>query len=895
MSIKLEEQDLSKLSPMMQHYLQTKKEYPGCILFYRLGDFYEMFFEDAEIVSRELELTLTGKSCGLPERAPMCGVPFHAVDSYLTRLVEKGYKAAICEQVEDPRTAKGMVKREVIRIVTPGTNLDMDSIEEGKNNFIFCILYSRQGKSGISVADVTTGEFYMTETEGDRKIYDEIVRYSPSEIICNESFMLSGLDLTDLQERLGIIINTLGAHYFDENAAEKIISDHFHVSSLIALGMDDKRAGSTAAGALLKYLYDTQKNSLSNITGISVYASGKYMLLDSSTRRNLELTETMREKKKRGSLLWVLDRTGTAMGARKLHQMIEQPLVDRELIEKRLDAVDMLCQNTVDRDEIREYLQPVYDLERLMTRVSYGTANPRDLIALRGSLSMFAPIRQVLEDFEGGLLSELRDDMDDFRDLVDLLNRSILDEPPLQVKEGGIIRGGFDADIDRLREAKTQGRQWLMNLEAEDQLRTGIKNLRIKYNKVFGYYFEVTNSFKNMVPSDYMRKQTLVGSERYTSEKLKSLEDTILNAEDKLNTLEYGKFCEIRDTVGGQISGIQKAARALAMLDALCSLSLVAERGHYARPSINDKGYIKIKEGRHPVVEKMLQGEFISNDTVLDGKKNAIAIITGPNMAGKSTYMRQVALICLMAQIGSFVPAASADLCVVDRIFTRVGASDDLGSGQSTFMVEMNEVANILRNATPASLLILDEIGRGTSTYDGLSIAWSVIEHISNKKFLGAKTLFATHYHELTELEGKIDNVSNYCVAVKEKGDDIVFLRKIIKGGADKSYGIQVAKLAGLPDIVIDRAKELLDQLTDSDITEKIQNIETKAGQSTGKAKKVRHYDDVDLGQMSLFETVTDEDVLKELRDIDISNLTPLDAMNTLYRLQTEIKNRWSG
>ena len=895
MSIKLEEQDLSKLSPMMQHYLQTKKEYPGCILFYRLGDFYEMFFEDAEIVSRELELTLTGKSCGLPERAPMCGVPFHAVDSYLTRLVEKGYKAAICEQVEDPRTAKGMVKREVIRIVTPGTNLDMDSIEEGKNNFIFCILYSRQGKSGISVADVTTGEFYMTETEGDRKIYDEIVRYSPSEIICNESFMLSGLDLTDLQERLGIIINTLGAHYFDENAAEKIISEHFHVSSLIALGMDDKRAGSTAAGALLKYLYDTQKNSLSNITGISVYASGKYMLLDSSTRRNLELTETMREKKKRGSLLWVLDRTGTAMGARKLHQMIEQPLVDRELIEKRLDAVDMLCQNTVDRDEIREYLQPVYDLERLMTRVSYGTANPRDLIALRGSLSMFAPIRQVLEDFEGGLLSELRDDMDDFRDLVDLLNRSILDEPPLQVKEGGIIRGGFDADIDRLREAKTQGRQWLMNLEAEDQLRTGIKNLRIKYNKVFGYYFEVTNSFKNMVPSDYMRKQTLVGSERYTSEKLKSLEDTILNADDKLNTLEYDKFCEIRDTVGGQISGIQKAARALAMLDALCSLSLVAERGHYARPSINDKGYIKIKEGRHPVVEKMLQGEFISNDTVLDGKKNAIAIITGPNMAGKSTYMRQVALICLMAQIGSFVPAASADLCVVDRIFTRVGASDDLGSGQSTFMVEMNEVANILRNATPASLLILDEIGRGTSTYDGLSIAWSVIEHISNKKFLGAKTLFATHYHELTELEGKIDNVSNYCVAVKEKGDDIVFLRKIIKGGADKSYGIQVAKLAGLPDIVIDRAKELLDQLTDSDITEKIQNIETKAGQSTGKAKKVRHYDDVDLGQMSLFETVTDEDVLKELRDIDISNLTPLDALNTLYRLQTEIKNRWSG
>ena len=894
MSIKLEEQDLSKLSPMMQHYLRTKEEYPGCILFYRLGDFYEMFFEDAEIVSRELELTLTGKSCGLKERAPMCGVPYHAVDSYLTRLVEKGYKAAICEQVEDPRTAKGMVKREVIRIVTPGTNLDMESIEEGKNNFIFCILYSGQGKSGIAVADVTTGEFYMTETEGDRKIYDEIVRYSPSEIICSDSFLLSSLDLGDIRDRLGIIVNTLGAHYFDEASAQKVLLEHFHVSSLIALGMDDKRTGGAAAGALLRYLYDTQKNSLSNITGISVYAAGKYMLLDSSTRRNLELTETMREKKKRGSLLWVLDRTATAMGARRLHQMIEQPLVDREMIEQRLDAVDKLCSSTVDRDEIREYLQPVYDLERLMTRVSYGSANPRDLIALRGSLKMFAPIRQVLQDFDGGLLAQLRDDMVDFDEIVDLLENSIEDEPPLQVREGGIIRTGFDPDIDMLREAKTQGRKWLMNLEAEDQQRTGIKNLRIKYNKVFGYYFEVTNSFKNLVPPDYQRKQTLVGAERYTSDKLKSLEDTILNAEDKLNTLEYDKFCEIRDTVGGQISVIQKAARALAMLDVLCSLSLVAERGRYVRPSINDKGYIKIKEGRHPVVEKMLQGEFISNDTFLDSKKNAIAIITGPNMAGKSTYMRQTALICLMAQIGSFVPASSADLCVVDRIFTRVGASDDLGSGQSTFMVEMNEVANILRNATPSSLLILDEIGRGTSTYDGLSIAWAVIEHISNKRFLGAKTLFATHYHELTELEGKIDNVSNYCVAVKEKGDDIVFLRKIIKGGADRSYGIQVAKLAGLPDIVIDRAKEILEQLTDSDITESIKNIETKAGQSAGKAKKAKHYDEVDLGQMSLFETVSDTDVLKELEQIDISNLTPLDALNTLYRLQTQLKNRWS-
>ena len=507
--MKLEEQDLSKLSPMMQHYLMTKKEYPGCILFYRLGDFYEMFFEDAEIVSKELELTLTGKSCGLPERAPMCGVPYHAVDSYLTRLVEKGYKAAICEQVEDPRTAKGMVRREVIRIVTPGTNLDMESIDEGKNNFIFCILYGGQGKSGISAADVTTGEFYVTQTEGNRKIYDEIVRYSPSEIICNDAFLLSGIDLTDLRERMGIAVNTLGPHYFDEEPAAKVLEEHFHVSSLIALGLDDQKEGSTAAGALLRYLYDTQKNSLSNITGINVYASGKYMLLDSSTRRNLELTETMREKKKRGSLLWVLDRTRTAMGARRLHQMIEQPLVDREMIEKRLDAVEALCQNTVDRDEIREYLQPVYDLERLMTRVSYGSANPRDLIALRNSLKMLAPIRQVLGDFGEGLLSDLREEMSDFYDLVDLLEKSIQDEPPIQVREGGMIRTGFDADIDRFREARTQGRQWLMDLEAEDQQRTGIKNLRIRYNKVFGYYFEVTNSFKDMVPDDYQRKHGL--------------------------------------------------------------------------------------------------------------------------------------------------------------------------------------------------------------------------------------------------------------------------------------------------------------------------------------------------------------------------------------------------
>ena len=883
---------MAELSPMMQHYLQTKEEYPDCILFYRLGDFYEMFFEDAKLVSHELELTLTGKQCGLPERAPMCGVPYHAVDSYLTRLVANGHKVAICEQIEDPKTARGMVKRAVVRVVTPGTNLDMESLEEGRNNYIFCIHYDG-GSAGIAAADISTGEFLTTELSSDQKIWDEIIRYAPSEIICNEAFLMSGLDLAELRNRQHIAINPLDAHYFDDASAAKLLLRHFRVSSLIALGIDDRKKAALASGALLQYLYDTQKNSLSNVTGLTVYSAGRYMLLDSATRRNLELTETLREKQKRGSLLWVLDRTRTAMGARLLHRFLEQPLIEREAIERRFDAVQELCENSVDRDEMREYMGPIYDLERLMTRISYLSANPRDLIAMRNSLRMLGPIRQTLAMWEQGDLRDIHEDLDEFKDLLDLLDRSIEEEPPITVREGGIIKTGFDENIDHLREARTKGKQWLMDLEAEDRERTGIKNLRIKYNKVFGYYFEVTNSFKDLVPEDYMRKQTLVGSERYTTVRLKELEDTILNAEDKLNTLEYDRFCEVRDRIGAQIERIQKAARAVALLDVYCSLSLVAERYRYVRPRLNEKGVIKIKDGRHPVVERMLSGDFISNDTLLDNKKNCIAVITGPNMAGKSTYMRQVALICLMSQIGSFVPAASADLCVVDRIFTRVGASDDLGSGQSTFMVEMNEVANILRNATSRSLLILDEIGRGTSTFDGLSIAWAVIEHISNRKFLGAKTLFATHYHELTELEGKISNVTNYCVAVKEKGEDIVFLRKIVRGGADKSYGIQVARLAGLPEMVIDRAMELVNQLSDNDITEKIAGIEAKA--SGGSRKKVPHYDEVDLAQISLFETTKDEDVIKELESVDISNMTPLDALNTLYRLQSMLKNRWTG
>ncbi len=885
--------NIDDVSPMMREYLKTKEQYEGCLLFYRLGDFYEMFFDDALTAARELELTLTGKNCGLKERAPMCGIPFHAVDIYIAKLVEKGYKVAICEQVEDPRMAKGLVKREVTRIVTPGTKTSIETLDENKNNYIFAIYYDGS-LSGIAVADVSTGDFYTTQCTGDQKIQDEINKYSPAEIICNDAFLMSGLDIRDMRERQGIVINSLDARYFHEQTCTKTLLEHFKVASLLALGIDSLRVGAVASGALMQYLEETQKNNLSNITHLDAYASEKYMLLDSATRRNLELTETMREKKARGSLLWVLDKTKTAMGARLLHQMVEQPLIDKDAIEARFDAVEALLSNSVDRDELREYLQPIYDIERLLTKITYGSANPRDLIAFRESLRMLRPIRQVLEDFPDGELHQIQENIGDYDALVDVLDRAIVDEPPLAMKEGGIIKEGYDETIDRFRSAKTEGKNWLAQLEEETRTATGIKTLRVKYNNVFGYFFEVTNSFKDMVPEEFERKQTLVGSERYTTPKLKELENTILGAQDKLNDLEYEAFSALRTQIAEQVVTMQQTAKAIALLDVFCSLALVAERAHYVRPHLNDKGVIRITEGRHPVVEQMMQGDFISNDTVLDNKKNCIAIITGPNMAGKSTYMRQVALITLMSQIGSFVPASAADLCVVDRIFTRVGANDDLGSGQSTFMVEMNEVANILRNATSKSLLILDEIGRGTSTFDGLSIAWAVVEYISNKKLLGAKTLFATHYHELTELEGKMDNVNNYCVAVREKGDDIIFLRKIIKGGADRSYGIQVAKLAGIPDIVIGRAKEIAEQLSDNDITEKIQSIEVLAD-GGGKPAKVPHYDDVDLGQMSLFDTSTDADVLEELKAIDLPNMTPMDAMNTLYRLQSELKNRWSN
>ena len=881
---------MAEFTPMMQQYLEIKKDYEDTILMYRLGDFYEMFFEDAKVVSKELELTLTGRACGLEERAPMCGVPFHAADTYLNRLVQKGYKVAICEQVEDPSTAKGMVKREVVRIATPGTNIDMQALDETKNNYIMCIVYSVE-KFGIAISDVTTGDFLVTEVDSERKLLDEINKFSPSEIICNDAFYMSGFDVDDLKDRLHIAVTSLDSWYFGEDLAKETLLSHFKIHTLEGLGLADYDCGVMASGVLLKYLYETQKNSLSNILSIHPYSIGKYMIIDSSSRRNLELVETLREKQKRGSLLWVLDKTKTAMGARLLRSYVEQPLIDKKEILKRQEFISVLNKHEITREELREYLNPIYDLERLITRITYQTANPRDLIAFRNSLEMLPAIEMLLGDLSCDLVTEIRDEFDNLRDLYDLLCESIQEEPPISSRDGDIIKEGFHEEVDKLRAAKTEGKSWLAQLEASEKEKTGIKNLRIKYNKVFGYYLEVTNSFKDMVPDYFIRKQTLTNAERYITPELKELEDTILGSEDRLTSLEYELFKAVRDHLADNVARIQRTAKAVAKIDVFASLALVASRNNYCKPKINESGIIDIKNGRHPVVEKMITNDmFIDNDTYLNNANNRIAIITGPNMAGKSTYMRQTALIVLMAQIGSFVPASTANIGIVDRIFTRVGASDDLASGQSTFMVEMNEVANILRNATSNSLLILDEIGRGTSTFDGLSIAWAVVEHISNTKLIGAKTLFATHYHELTELEGKLSGVNNYCIAVKEKGDDIVFLRKIIKGGADKSYGIQVAKLAGLPDSVIERAKEIVNELINNDITEVVRNISVDT--SSKKTKKM-HLDEVDLTQMSLFDTISDDDIINELRTVDIGNLTPLEALNKLYELQNKVKNRW--
>lgn len=883
---------MAGMSPMMVHYLETKKQYPDCILFYRLGDFYEMFFEDALTVSKELEITLTEKECGLEERAPMCGIPYHALENYLYRLVQKGYKVAIAEQMEDPKLAKGLVKREVIRVVTPGTITSAQALDETKNNYLMGIVYIDE-RFGIAVSDISTGDFLVTEVETERELADEINKFSPSEIICNDAFFVSGVDTEEVKNRYQTVIAALDSHFFSDEGCRRILKEHFKVGSLDGLGLQDYDTGVIAAGAVMEYMYETQKSTLSHITTIVPYSTGQFMIIDTSTRRNLELLETMREKQKRGTLLWVLDKTKTAMGARLLRTYIEQPLIHKDDIIARQNAIEELNMNYISREEICEYLNPIYDLERLIGRISYKTANPRDLISFRNSLEMLPYIKDLMGEFTTPLLKELWEELDALEDVHDLVSRAIVEDPPISLRDGGIIKDGYHEETDKLRHAKTEGKTWLAELESRERDKTGIKNLKVKYNKVFGYYFEVTNSFKGMVPDYFVRKQTLANAERYTTDELKELEDMILGAEDKLYTLEYGLFCEVRDAIAAEVLRIQQTARAIAGIDVMTSLSVVATKNNYVKPRINEKGVIDIKNGRHPVVEKMMRDDlFVANDTYLDNTKNRLSIITGPNMAGKSTYMRQTALIVLMAQLGSFVPADDANIGICDRIFTRVGASDDLASGQSTFMVEMTEVANILRNATKNSLIVLDEIGRGTSTFDGLSIAWAVVEHISNPKLLGAKTLFATHYHELTELEGTINGVNNYCIAVKEQGDDIVFLRKIVKGGADKSYGVQVAKLAGVPDSVIVRAKELLVELSDADITARAKEI-AEAGAGAPKHASIPRPDEVDLQQMSLFDTVKDDDIVRELGELELGNMTPIDALNTLYRLQTKLKNRW--
>jgi len=863
---------------MMQQYLEIKEQYKDCILFFRLGDFYEMFFSDAEVASRELEITLTGKDCGLEERAPMCGVPFHSADSYIAKLISKGYKVAICEQIEDPALAKGLVKRDVIRIVTPGTVTDSAMLDEKKNNYLMSI-YKNKNYYGIACVDLTTGEFLSTHiTFGNtfNKLMDEIAKFSPSEIVVNGEFFHDENIKKTLKQRFDVYISGLEDKFFEKEFSIQKVRNYFKDYVIEENAFD---LYINASGALLEYLEQTQKVNLSHIQNFNVYRIEEYMILDMATRRNLELTETMREKNRKGSLLWVLDRTMTSMGGRTLRKWIEQPLINLHDIKDRLDAVNEFKERFMIRSEVRELLRAVYDIERLMTKVILGSANCRDLISIKHSIGQVPYIKELLRDLKADLNVLSYNELDTLTDVYEIIDKAIVDDPPVAVKEGGIIKEGFNEEVDRLRSASKDGKKWIAHLESKERERTGIKNLKVGFNKVFGYYIEVTKSYYSQVPDDYIRKQTLANCERYITPELKEIENTVLGAEDRLVELEYQIFVDVRNKVAKEINRLKTTARSLARIDVLCSLAEVADRESYTMPEVTDDDKIEIKDGRHPVVEKIIgQEAFVPNDTYLDMDENQIAIITGPNMAGKSTYMRQVALIVLMAQIGSFVPAKSAKIGIVDRIFTRVGASDDLAAGQSTFMVEMSEVANILGNATSKSLLVLDEIGRGTSTYDGLSIAWAVIEYIGEK--IGARTLFATHYHELTELEERIEGIKNYCISVEEKGEDIIFLRKILRGGADNSYGVQVARLAGIPDPVIHRAKEILKKLEDADITRKEKRITRRKQPIEGQ---------IDVFTFNAAQRSYDE-VLNELKSLDITTLTPLDAINVLYNLQKKVK-----
>ncbi len=860
---------MAKLSPMMEQYMQVKEKYKYCLLFYRLGDFYELFYDDAIVASKELEITLTGKDCGREERAPMCGVPFHAADGYIAKLVDKGYKVAICEQTEDPKKAKGIVKREVIRVVTPGTVLDTNVLDEGKNNYIMCIFKNVDGY-GISVCDVSTGEFMVTEFEKDMesKVIDEIARFNPAEIICNEA--------VELDERISNIFDIKTNHCsdwtFDYQTASICLCNHFGTINLAGFGLENDRRCVCAAGALMHYLTETQMNKLSHILNIKKYSSNKYMILDISSRRNLELTQTIRDKSKKGTLLWVLDNTKTAMGARLLRSWIEQPLIDTDDIQKRLDAVESLKNNVFEREDLKEILNTIYDIERIMGKVVYATANAKDLIALRNSFEYLPSLKNIISNFHCQYINDIYCSFDCLEDIYKLIDDSINNDPPFSLREGGLIKKGYNEEVDKLNSAKKNGKAWLDELEEKEREETGIKNLRIKFNKVFGYSIEVTNSYKDNVPERYIRKQTLTNAERYITPELKEIEETILGAEEKVIDLEYELFCNIRSAIASNVERIKTTARYISILDAIMSLGETADKNNYVKPVVNNSGIIDIKNGRHPVVEKLNKEGFIPNDTYLDTKENTLSIITGPNMAGKSTYMRQTALIVLMAQLGSFIPADSGTIGVTDRIFTRVGASDDLATGQSTFMIEMVEVANILNNASKDSLLILDEIGRGTSTFDGLSIAWAVLEYIANK--IGARTLFATHYHELTELEGKVAGVKNYCVSVKEQGEDVIFLRKIVPGGTDRSYGVHVAKLAGVPKAVVRRADRILSALGRSN-----------AGSGVPEEEEDFKYDDEPLENKMLFLN----ELSKEFSDMDINDITPLDAMKKLYDIKEKL------
>ena len=866
---------MSEYSPMMQHYLSMKEQYKDCILFYRLGDFYEMFFDDAITVSRELELTLTGKECGQEERAPMCGVPFHAAEIYISRLISKGYKVAICEQLEDPKFAKGMVKRDVIRVVTPGTVMEANLLDDKKNNYIMCI-YKNGIYFGLTVCDITTGDFRTTEIKENNNfsmLLDEISKYSPAELVVNQLMFDSKEEIDKIKERFEIYITKLEENLFTEDYEKlsekyKIVDDDDNEVA----NLDSYILAVAATNALLAYLRETQKNNLDHINKLVIYNTTKYMALDINARRNLEITEKLRDKSKKGTLLWVLDKSCTSMGGRLIRRWLNNPLLNVKQINKRLDAVQELKDNIILRGDIAESLKKVYDIERLASKISYGSANGRDLISLKNSAKQLPEIKKILLNANSELLKELHKNLDTLKDVYDIINKTIVEEPPISVKEGGLIKKGYNSEIDQLKKATTEGKNWIIQLEVREREQTGIKGLKVGFNKVFGYYIEVTKSNMSLVPDRYIRKQTLTNGERYITEELKNLENQILGAEEKVVNLEYNVFVEVRDKIEAQVERLQKSAQIIATLDALCSFAIVAEDQNYVKPTVDNEGIIDIKEGRHPVIEKILpSGGFVQNDTYLDKDQNRLAIITGPNMAGKSTYMRQVALITLMAQCGSFVPAETAKIGIVDKIFTRVGASDDLSMGQSTFMVEMMEVAQILKEATANSLVILDEIGRGTSTYDGLSIAWAVAEYISNKEKCGAKTLFATHYHELTDLENKLDGVKNYSIAVKEKGEDIIFLRKIVKGGTDESYGVHVAKLAGVPQVVTKRANEIL------------KSIERKNVLNNKKIEKENKQEAA--GQLTMFNFKLAE-IAHELDKVDVNELTPIEALNTLVKLK---------